>query len=223
MTTLKFDPYEPILQDFIQDEYYVLNGTDLFPKEGIDTSRKVSWDGTVIKQGKWIDTKLFKLGNYNVTYKEVAIGSGVVAFIVILCIMACCYVSYKKRETLEKVLPEPIVDVVRRMSSVVMNTGVGRRLSQRANSLKEKKQTSELAEAKAPRSKTLKNPAGLELSDMKMIDDEERKTGKFGGKGAISEKEIELSFDRDNNPYTKVNNFFNSYMDRRMSLKKDEE
>ena len=130
MTTLKYDPYEPILQDFVQDQYYVLNGTDLFPKPGIDTTdKRTNWDGIDIKRGPWIDNKLFKVGNYNVTYKEVAIGSGAIVLIFIFVIALCCFVSYKKREALSKVIPEPIVDLVRRMSTMVSRSSIGRRMS----------------------------------------------------------------------------------------------
>ena len=114
------------------DEYFVLDEKDLNPLDGQETTDKINWDGEQVEGGKWIDISLFKVGSSNITFKEVALGSVGTAIIIVVIFNICCFVSYKKRESIAKIMPEPVVAAVRRVSVRIKQSDIVRRMSTRA-------------------------------------------------------------------------------------------
>ena len=71
------------------------NNQDLRNKE------KYTWEGKLIPRGIWYDQTLFTIGGYNISAKNLLLGGGAIAGIVIAIIVAiCCACSYWKRKAI---------------------------------------------------------------------------------------------------------------------------
>lgn len=116
MTVLEYDPKEPLLQDYIKNKYFVLNGTDLNPIPGYKKTVTINWDGDEVGEGKWIDTKLFKIGKYQITYKVVAAGTALTVILILIAIAICAFISYRKREKI-LIQSRKSFKAIRRMST----------------------------------------------------------------------------------------------------------
>lgn len=76
---------------------------------------RTTWEGETVKKGAWYDAELFKIGSLAVTAKEVGGVSGIVAVLITIGVMCCCFTCYKKRDDIE--------EGVRRASTVIMRAG----------------------------------------------------------------------------------------------------
>jgi len=72
----------------------------------------VDWNGDVIPDGPWFDHKLFSIGDFDVTGKDAAIGTGTLVAIILVAVGICSIISYRKRKS--------IAIHARRLSSVAM-------------------------------------------------------------------------------------------------------
>ena len=65
-----------------------------------DDTKKVDWNGDVVPDGPWYDHKLFSIGDFKVTGKTAAIGSGTIIAIAFVSCGICSFISYRKRKTI---------------------------------------------------------------------------------------------------------------------------
>jgi len=79
-----------------EDDKEKENDVSLEDKE--DKKLDKNWDGEKVPEGEWIDKELFKIGDVQVTTKDVIISSTALIIIIIGVVIACMVVSYWKRK-----------------------------------------------------------------------------------------------------------------------------
>lgn len=62
-----------------------------------DDQVRVNWDGVTV-DNNWLDTEAFKIGDLSITNKEVAQVSGATITLIVIIILICLFVSYRKRK-----------------------------------------------------------------------------------------------------------------------------
>lgn len=82
------------------------------PRDATESGKTVTnWNNEVVPDGKWFNRKAFTIGDFEVTFFGLVVGAGGLAAIIIVIILICAFISYRKRAA--------IADGARRASSAV--------------------------------------------------------------------------------------------------------
>jgi hypothetical protein len=66
-----------------------------------DTTPRVDWNGDAVPAGPWYDNKLFSVGDFEVTGKTAAIGTGAIVAIIVVSCAVCSFISYRERKSIK--------------------------------------------------------------------------------------------------------------------------
>lgn len=66
----------------------------------VTSGTKVSWNCEVVPEGKWLDTKLFTIGQLEIKASTAIIGTGTLLGVIAIAVAICSYIAYKKRQAI---------------------------------------------------------------------------------------------------------------------------